>query len=189
MWTVHPTGIRGVSRPARGGHAPPRRGSVPGMDDIWTLVRWLHLLGVATWLGGMIFLGAVVVPVVRASGGVQASRDLITRVARRFGVIGGAAWFLILITGFGLLDHRGIKFSELTDTDYGRRVLEKFVLLILLGVAVVAHSVIQGPRVRRAEEAGDEAGARRWKMIGGILDGLMLLMTLAALWLAASLVP
>ena len=50
------------------------------------------------------------------------------------------------------------------------------------------HGLWQGPRVRRFEEAGDEAAARRWRAIGGVLDGFMLLATLAALWLATSLI-
>ena len=128
MWTVHPTGIRGVSRPARGGHAPPRRGSVPGMDDIWTLVRWLHLLGVATWLGGMIFLGAVVVPVVRAGGGVQASRDLITRVARRFGVerIIGTPTILILSADGSILNADSVNDWRTADSRSIDEAIEYF---------------------------------------------------------------
>jgi len=163
-------------------------GTVPCMDNGWTLVRWLHLGGVSVWLGGMIFLGAVVIPVVRAHGGLQASRALVTAVARRFGIIGGAAYLLILVTGFGLLDHRGISPSELPDSEYGRRVLIKLILLLLVGVVVLAHSWIQGPRLRRAEAAADDAATRRWKMVGGLMDGFMLLATLATLWLAASLV-
>jgi hypothetical protein len=46
----------------------------------------------------------------------------------------------------------------------------------------------QGPRVRRAADAGDEAATRKWKMLGGMLDGFMLLATLVALWLATSLI-
>lgn len=159
------------------------------MDDAWTLVRFLHLGAVATWLGGMIFLGAVVVPVVRASGGLERSRDLVTAVARRFGVVGGVAWLVILVTGFLLLDHRGLGLSDLPDSEYGRRVLTKLVLLIAVGVAVVFHALVQGPRVRQAERASDAVARRRWQIVGGLLDGFMLLATLTALWLGASLVP
>jgi putative copper export protein len=158
------------------------------MDDVWTLVRWLHLLAVATWLGGMIFLGAVVVPVVRASGGIARSRELVTAVGRRFGVVGGIAWATLLVTGLLLLDHRNVSVADLTDSDYGRRVLTKLVLLLLIGVVVVLHATVQGPRVRRAEAAGDDGGRRRWQIVGGVMDAFMLLASLAALWLGASLV-
>ena len=55
----------------------------------WNLVRFAHVLGVAMWLGGMLFLGLIAVPAARASGDRGASRALITNVAKRFGVIGG----------------------------------------------------------------------------------------------------
>ena len=154
----------------------------------WNLVRFAHVLGVAMWLGGMLFLGLIAVPAARVSGDRGASRALITNVAKRFGVIGGIAWVLILVTGNGLMAHRDLKFADLTSTDYGQKILAKLILLLLIGVAVLVHGMWQGPRVRRAEDAGDEAATRKWKMLGGMLDGFMLLATLVALWLATSLI-
>ncbi|MFN8110615.1 MAG: DUF4149 domain-containing protein [Thermoleophilia bacterium] len=154
----------------------------------WTIVRFLHLLGVATWLGGMLFLGLVVIPVVRASGGIQASRGLVTKVARRFGWVGGAAWVVILATGFGLLHHRGLSPSQLPDSEYGRKIMTKLILLLLMGVVVVVHGAWQSPRLVQAETAGDAVALRRWKMIGALLDGFMLLGTLVALYTAATLI-
>jgi putative copper export protein len=159
------------------------------MDDLGTLLRFLHLAGVAAWLGGMLFLGLVAVPAARALGEPAAGRRVITAVARRFGVLGGAAWILILASGFALLDRRGMSLADLPDSDYGRRLLAKIVLLLAAGAAVLVHGLWQGPRVRRAEAAGDAAARRRWALAGAGLDSFMLLATLAALWLAASLVP
>jgi putative copper export protein len=151
-------------------------------------VRFGHVLGVSVWLGGMIFLGAVAIPVVRAGGDRAASRRLVTSVARRFAAVGGAAWLLILGTGFALLHHRHLTLSDLPHSDYGRRVLAKICLLAAIGVAALLHGLWQGPRVRRAEAEGREGERRRWALVGGLLDGFMLLATLAALWLATSLV-
>jgi putative copper resistance protein D len=159
------------------------------MDDLGTLLRFLHVLGVAAWLGGMLFLGLVAVPAARALGEEGAGRRVIAAVARRFGALGGAAWILILATGFGLLDRRGLGLGDLPDTDYGKRVLAKLVLLLAAGVAVLLHALWQGPRVRRAEAAGDGTTRRRWALVGAGLDAFMLLATLAALWLAVSLIP
>ncbi|MCB0881033.1 MAG: DUF4149 domain-containing protein [Thermoleophilia bacterium] len=153
---------------------------------IWTLVLFIHLLAIAAWLGGMLFLGAVVVPSVRAHGGLRASRPLVTAVARRFGVIGGLAWVVILVTGLLMVQHRG-GFDAISGTDYGRKIMEKLGLLVLAGVAVLVHSLWQGPRLRRAEEAGDEAAVARWRRMRGVLDTIVLLATLAALYLGASL--
>lgn len=156
--------------------------------DMWTLVRFLHLLAVAAWLGGMLFLGLIVVPSVRAHGGLQASRALITTVGRRYGVMGGIAWVFLLGTGLAMFHHRTGGFSTLGDGEYGRKVMEKLVLVTLMGIAVVFHSVVQAPRIRRAEADGDEAARTRWRKVGATIDAGVLLATLLALWLGVSLV-
>jgi putative copper export protein len=158
-------------------------------DDLWTLVRFLHVLGAALWVGGMIVLGAVAVPAARRAGDREAGRRVITTAARRFGVVGAVAFALLIASGFGLIHHRGIPLDQLGDSEYGRRILAKMGLLAAMGVVTLLHALWQGPRVRRAEEAGDPAAARRWRLLGAAFDGFLLLAALAALWLAVSLVP
>lgn len=158
-------------------------------DDIWTLVRFLHVLGAACWVGGMIVLGVVAVPAARQAGDRAAGRRVVTTAARRFGVVGALAFAALIATGFGLIHHRGIALEDLGQSDYGRRILAKMALLAAMGVVTLLHAFWQGPRVRRAEEEGDPAGARRWRILGAAFDGFLLLAALAALWLAVSLVP
>lgn len=159
------------------------------MDDLWTLVRFGHLLGVTLWVGGIVIMGAVMVPAARALNDRDTARTVIRAIARRFGVVGGIAWVLILVTGMGLISHRNLEVSELADSDYGRRILAKLVLLLAMGVIAGLHAMWQGPMVQRAEAEGDAQAARRWRIVGGVFDGLLLLGSLAALWLAASLIP
>jgi putative copper export protein len=157
-------------------------------DDVWTLVRFVHVLGAACWVGGMIVLGAVAVPAARRAGDPAAGRRVVTAAARRFGAVGALAFAALVASGLALIDHRGIALSELPDSDYGRRVLAKMGLLAAMGVVTVLHAFWQGPRVRRAQEAGDLVAARRWRILGVAVDVFLLLAALAALWLAVSLV-
>lgn len=158
-------------------------------DDLWTLVRFLHVLGAACWVGGMITLGVVAVPAARLAGDRSAGRRVITSAARRFGAVGALAFAVLIATGFGLIHQRGIAVGDLGESDYGRRILAKMGLLVAMGVVTLVHALWQGPRVRRAEEADDLATARRWRLLGAAFDGFLLLAALAALWLAVSLVP
>lgn len=158
-------------------------------DDLWTLVRFLHVLGASAWVGGMIAIGAVAVPAARAAGDRAAGRRVMTAAGRRFGVLGLVAWVVILVTGFGLLDHRGLSPGDLGDSDYGRRLLAKILLLLAMGVVTLLHALWQGPRARRLEESGDLEAARRWRLVGAAFDGFLLIAALATLWLAVSLVP
>jgi uncharacterized membrane protein len=61
----------------------------------WHLVRWLHLLAMGFFVGGQLFLAAVVVPTLR--GGEN--RQTIRRVARRFGAGSLVAIVVLVITG------------------------------------------------------------------------------------------
>lgn len=136
----------------------------------------------------MIFVGVIAVPIARATEGPHGGRALITRITQRFGALGAMAWATILVTGGLLMQHRNVDMDVLTSSGYGQRLFTKIILLFLVGFAVVVHAMWQGPKVRELEEAGDEAGTKRMKMIGGMLDAFALLGTLAALWLAASLI-
>jgi putative copper export protein len=159
------------------------------MDDLWTLVRFLHVTGAAIWVGGMIALGAVAVPAARLAGDPAAGRRVIRTAARRFGAIGGLTLAVIAASGFGLIHHRGLGVDQLPASDYGRRIIAKMILLVLMAVVALLHGLWQGPRVRRAEDAADEAGARRWRLVGAAFDSFLLLAALATLWLAVSLIP
>jgi putative copper export protein len=138
---------------------------------------------------GVLVLGVVAVPAARLAGDRTAGRRVVTSAARRFGVVGALAFAVLIATGFGLIHHRGIAISDLGQSDYGRRILAKMGLLATMGVVTLMHSLWQGPRVRRAEEAGSPAAARRWRLLGAAFDGFLLLAALATLWLAVSLVP
>ena len=49
--------------------------------DAWTLIRYLHILGLAFFVGGQLVLAVAVVPALR--GGEE---TLMRSVARRFGI-------------------------------------------------------------------------------------------------------
>lgn len=67
----------------------------------WVAIRWLHLLAMAFFVGGQLFLAAVVVPVLR--GG--ADRAPIRLVARRFGAGTLVAIAVLLATGAAMATH------------------------------------------------------------------------------------
>jgi uncharacterized membrane protein len=71
------------------------------MSAFWTGVLWLHLLAMAFFVGGQLFLGAVVVPALRG----EATRPALRAVARRFGAGTLAAIGVLLVTGIGLASH------------------------------------------------------------------------------------
>src|SRR5215212_5023868 len=71
------------------------------MDELWLAVRWLHLLAMAFFVGGQLFLAAVVVPVERRAADPQRLRA----VARRFGYGTVFALAVLLATGAAMASH------------------------------------------------------------------------------------
>src|SRR5215213_4764553 len=71
-------------------------------SEMWTVVRYLHELALAFFLGGQLMLAAVVVPVVRRRGGDDAA---MLDMARRFGVGSGIALAVLLVTGIAMAAH------------------------------------------------------------------------------------
>jgi putative copper export protein len=71
------------------------------MGDVWPLVRVLHLLAMAFFVGGQLLLAAAVVPVERSSSDPERLRA----IARRFGWGTLVAIGLLLVTGAGLATH------------------------------------------------------------------------------------
>jgi uncharacterized membrane protein len=91
----------------------------------WEAIRWLHLLAMAFFVGGQLFLAACVVPVVRGD------RPRMQAVARRFGWGTLAALAVLLATGSAMASHYG---------DWSRGTLHvKLALVALIGVLVVVH--------------------------------------------------
>ncbi len=72
-----------------------------GAVTFWNFVLWLHLLGMAFFVGGQLMLAAIVVPVLR--GGED--RAPLRAAARRFGIGTLIALTMQVITGAALASH------------------------------------------------------------------------------------
>jgi branched-subunit amino acid transport protein len=91
----------------------------------WHLIRWLHLISMAFFVGGQLMLAAVVVPVVRGTG----DRKTIRRVARGFGIGSGVAILVLLITGSLMASH----FNRWSDHDLQIKLGLVAVVALLIG--------------------------------------------------------
>jgi uncharacterized membrane protein len=95
----------------------------------WTLIRFLHLLSVAFFVGGQLMLAAVVAPAIRRHGTDAAMHT----VARGFGKGSGVALVVLVATGVAMASH----FER-----WGSSVLQaKLTLLVIVGVLLALHVV------------------------------------------------
>lgn len=93
----------------------------------WNGVLWLHLIGMAFFVGGQLMLAAVVVPVLRGLD----DREPLRAAARRFGIGTAIAFALLIVTGVALASHLH-RWSDST-------LQVKLGLVALVAVLIGAH--------------------------------------------------
>lgn len=105
-----------------------------------TLITWTHLVAASIWVGGSIFLGVVLAPILKTlyTSHEERIRIMIT-VGRRFNKI--AVPSLIILIGTGIYNSRHLltRSDLLLDSDYGVYLVIKILLVILLVVIFLIH--------------------------------------------------
>jgi putative copper export protein len=128
-----------------------------------TIRLFLHVLAATVWVGGQIALAALV-PVVRQTGGTDATRA----AARRFQTIAWPAFAILVATGIWNLLQVDV---ASTSTEYQTTVAVKIVLVVVSGLCAFGHIVV----------------TRERPAVGGALAGVALLAALGATFLGVLL--
>lgn len=109
----------------------------------WSLVRFVHVLAAMGWVGGQVLLSAVVLPVLRTDLAPEVRGPVVRRAARRFGVVANVVLLpALLVSGLALATHRGIGWSTLGQSGYGRLFLIKMVLVVASVALAAVHGII-----------------------------------------------
>jgi uncharacterized membrane protein len=106
------------------------------------VLRWLHLLAAITWIGGMLFIALVLVPVTRGLADPALRSRLVQAAGRRFRAVGWIALGALVATGLANLWLR----PYLVWTPRFQWKVGLVVLALALGVL---HDFVLGPRAGR----------------------------------------
>jgi len=111
----------------------------------------IHIVAVIVWIGGMTFLGFVLVPALRKSVAPREYSVLMRTTGRRFRVIGWICLLLLLGTGVTNLSRWGVDVSRVRSADFWASTWGQIlaVKLALVGVVIVIsalHDFVVGPR-------------------------------------------
>jgi uncharacterized membrane protein len=119
------------------------------------LVLWLHILAAVTWIGGMIFLTLIVVPVEKKIQDSKLRYELVNKIGIRFKYLGWGSMLMLVITGTYSALQKVHSWSELINTGYGRTLLLKLVLVFLMFSLSILHDFYLGPKlVQRGIKGG-----------------------------------
>ena len=130
---------------------------------LYHLSVFLHILSAIIWIGGMLFVALVMVPVTRdLPPGERAA--LFSTVGRRFRTVGWACIGTLLVTGVVNLAYRGVTWDNvltaaLWNSPFGVTLALKLgVVAIMLGLSVY-HDFVIGPRSVRLATRPTSSGA------------------------------
>ena len=157
---------------------------------MYQIAVFLHVLGAAVWVGGIIFLAAVVVPVARRFEPAIRAR-IVRGAGQQFRLIGWTTLGIMLVTGAYAATVRGATIQNVLDgsfwtTVFGRTLAEKLGLVAVMAAISFAHDFVIGPAAARAQEAGRDATQLR--QIAAWLARLPAILAMGVVFLAVLLV-
>jgi uncharacterized membrane protein len=138
-----------------------RRGRLDNFLHVFFI--WLHILGVALFVGPQFFLAFAWVPASRKISNLSERVEAMRIATRRFGYIGGAGIVLLVIAGTYLIadwrNYYGVPDeTEFTALRFGVVFIVKMVLLIVMLAAVGWHMFFLGPNQLELLEAQANGG-------------------------------
>ena len=124
------------------------------MPIVEVLITWTHLISAAIWVGGSLFIGAVLAPLLKTfSESVEERLLIMIRVGRKFNKIAVPSLGILIATGlytsYNILNRPELLFS----TNYGIILTVKIILVIVLIVIFMAHIRIIRPTIEKKIES------------------------------------
>jgi len=160
------------------------------MSLVNALIIWAHLITASIWVGGSIFIGIVLAPLLKTiSDSIEGRLSIMIRVGRKFNKIGVPSLIVLIATGIynstGFIVNPGMILS----TSYGVVLLIKIILVILLIITFVVHVRLIRTEVERKIESKQLSGEFLQKLRSKIimLGRLTVILSLAILLMAALL--
>lgn len=155
---------------------------------------WLHILAASVWVGGMLFLAVVVLPVARRKEFRDVSTALLGHVGYQFRLVGWVTLGLLVGTGLINLGYRGFGWAHLADGSlwaghFGGALAIKLALVVAALTISAVHDFWLGPSAtRRMEAAPDQPGTARLRAAASWFGRINLLLALAIVYYAVKMV-
>lgn len=153
---------------------------------------WLHILAAIAWIGGAIFLAAVIVPCVRRPELREHAALLIQITGRRFKYLGWGCLLILVVTGITNLTFKGLgpalHTSEFWTGPFGSLLAHKISLVLLILVLSAAHDFYIGPRAAESWRTDpDSARTKRLRKAASWMGRINLLLALVVVALGIML--
>ena len=154
------------------------------------LIVWLHLVAASIWVGGSVFIGVILSPMLNTiTRTVEERIVLLIKIGRRFSYIAIPAFGILILTG--IYNSKALLFepSTLYQTSYGVILLIKIILVVATLIAYIIHVKIINSETETRIVTGNASKAYiqsiRFKII--LLGRTIVILSIMILLLAAFL--
>ncbi len=119
------------------------------------LIMWVHLVAASIWVGGSIFIGIVLAPLLKTiSDSIEGRLSIMIRVGRKFNKIAIPSLIALIITGIYNSSNLLVKPSLILSTTYGQLLVVKVILVIILLITFARHVRLIRSEVEKKIESG-----------------------------------
>lgn len=148
------------------------------------LVFWVHLTCASIWVGGSLFLGIVLAPMLGTIAESPTDRlTIMLRIGRRFNRIALPAFIILIITG--IYNSRAFLLQPdlVLDSEYGVVLLIKIIFVIVTLIVYVVHIRSIDLQTEKRIMSGDSIAyiqpiRSRIILLGRVIVGLSLIILL-----------
>ncbi len=160
------------------------------MSIVNALIMWAHLVAASIWVGGSIFIGIVLAPLLKTiSDSVEGRLSIMIRVGRKFNKIGVPSLIILIATGIYNSVGYISKPDMILSTNYGIVLLIKVILVIILIITFAIHVRLIRSEIERKIESRELSADLLQKVRSKIitLGRITVLISVAILLMAALL--
>jgi putative copper export protein len=120
------------------------------MPLIDVLVIWVHLICASIWVGGSIFLGLILAPMLGSiTSSMEERLSIMIRVGRRFNMVALPSLLILVLTGLYNSRTYLAEPSMIVRTDYGIILLIKIIVVIGILITYFIHIKLLGNDVEK----------------------------------------
>lgn len=164
------------------------------MRTLYLVSVWLHIVAAVAWVGGMLFLVVVLVPLLRTPAMRNQAPALFHAVGTRFRPVGWIALVMLVVTGVFNVTMRGYSVGQLLRGDafvgrWGATLALKLSFVLLIVTMSAVHDFWLGPMASRLARENAPASVReRWRRVASWMGRITFMLALAVIALAVLLV-
>ncbi|TLX66213.1 MAG: copper-binding protein [Thaumarchaeota archaeon] len=154
------------------------------------LLMWAHLVSASIWVGGSIFIGIVLAPLLKTiSESVEERVTIMIRVGRKFNKIAIPSLAILIVTGLYNSSNILSRPQFLLSTNYGIILVIKIILVVSLIVMFIIHVRMVRSEIEKKIESKQMLPEIVQKLRSKIisLGRIMVFVSVAILFMAALL--